>query len=85
MIRSSVSKGKSGFQHAESILVLGFLALILIGTGMSMDMNWRVEFMIPSVLSIIATALVANKFPESPRWLESQGRVQEAVLYHDKS
>ena len=32
MIRSSVSKGKSGFQHAESILVLGFLALILIGT-----------------------------------------------------
>ena len=58
--------------------ICNLIALILIGTGMSMDMNWRVEFMIPSLLSIIATALVANKFPESPRWLESQGRVQEA-------
>ena len=45
---------------------------------MSMSMNWRVEFMIPSVLSIVATILVANKFPESPRWLESQGRIEEA-------
>ena len=58
--------------------ICNLIALILIGTGMSMDMNWRVEFMIPSVLSIIATLLVANKFPESPRWLESQGRVAEA-------
>lgn len=58
--------------------ICNLIALILIGTGMSMDMNWRVEFMIPSVLSIIATILVAGKFPESPRWLEAQGRVEEA-------
>ncbi|MBR3165353.1 MAG: MFS transporter [Lachnospiraceae bacterium] len=58
--------------------ICNLIALILIATGMSMDMNWRVEFMIPSVLSIIATILVANKFPESPRWLEAQGRVEEA-------
>ncbi|MGI6056176.1 MAG: MFS transporter [Bilifractor sp.] len=58
--------------------ICNLIALILIGTGMSMSMNWRVEFMIPSVLSIIATLLVASKFPESPRWLESQGRVEEA-------
>lgn len=58
--------------------ICNLIALILIGTGMSMSMNWRVEFMIPSVLSIIATILVAKKFPESPRWLEAQGRVEEA-------
>ena len=58
--------------------ICNLIALILIGTGMSMSMNWRVEFMIPSVLSIIATILVARKFPESPRWLESQGRIEEA-------
>ncbi len=58
--------------------ICNLIALVLIGTGMSMSMNWRVEFMIPSVLSIVATILVASKFPESPRWLESQGRIEEA-------
>ncbi len=58
--------------------ICNLIALILIAIGLDMDMNWRVEFMIPSALSILATLLVANKFPESPRWLESQGRVEEA-------
>ena len=47
-------------------------------TGISYNMNWRVQYMIPSILSIIASLLIAKKFPESPRWLEAQGRYQEA-------
>ena len=41
-------------------------------------MNWRIQYMIPSVLSIIASIIIAKKLPESPRWLEAQGRVDEA-------
>lgn len=54
------------------------IALLIVGTGISYNMNWRVQFMIPSILSIIASFLIAKKFPESPRWLESQGRYAEA-------
>ena len=58
--------------------ICNLIAFILIGTGISMNANWRIEFMIPSVLSIIASFLIYKKFPESPRWLEAQGRVEEA-------
>ena len=58
--------------------VANLIGFILISSGLSMSMNWRVQFMIPSILSIIATLLIASRFPESPRWLESQGRIAEA-------
>ena len=54
------------------------IAFLIVTTGISYNMNWRIQYMIPSVLSIIASLLIAKKFPESPRWLESQGRVEEA-------
>lgn len=54
------------------------IALLVVATGVSYSMNWRIQFMIPSILSIIASIFVAKKFPESPRWLESQGRYEEA-------
>ncbi|WP_366546589.1 MFS transporter, partial [Salmonella enterica] len=44
----------------------------------SAEWNWRVQVLIPAVLSLIATALAWRYFPESPRWLESRGRYQEA-------
>lgn len=34
--------------------------------------------MIPSILSIIASIIIYSKYPESPRWLEAQGRADEA-------
>ena len=54
------------------------IAFVIALTGMSYNMNWRVQYMIPSILSIIASLLIAKKFPESPRWLEAQGRIDEA-------
>lgn len=54
------------------------IAFVIGLTGIGFTMSWRVQYMIPSILSIIASILIAKKFPESPRWLESQGRVEEA-------
>ena len=54
------------------------IALVIVSTGVSMNMNWRIQYIIPSVLSIIASIIIYNKYPESTRWLESQGRVEEA-------
>jgi putative MFS transporter len=58
--------------------ICNLIAWILTISGMSMDLNWRVEFIIPSVLSILASILIYIYYPESPRWLEAQGRVEEA-------
>lgn len=60
------------------------IALIIAATGISYAANWRVQFMVPSVLSIIASMIIAKKFPESPRWLESQGRYAEAEAIMSK-
>ncbi len=54
------------------------IALLVGVTVASYALNWRIQFMIPSVLSILACIFIIKKFPESPRWLESQGRVEEA-------
>lgn len=54
------------------------IALLIGSVVASYALNWRIQFMIPSVLSILACIFIIKKFPESPRWLESQGRVKEA-------
>ncbi|WP_122642144.1 MFS transporter [Luxibacter massiliensis] len=58
--------------------ICNLIAFLIISTGISYNMNWRVQYMIPSILSIIASILIARKYPESPRWLEAQGRIEEA-------
>ena len=58
--------------------ICNLIAFLIVGTGVSMNANWRIQFMIPSILSVIASILIYSKFPESPRWLESQGRLEEA-------
>ena len=49
---------------------------MLIAPMLSAQMNWRVQFLIPAALSLIVTAVVYKKFPESPRWLEAHGRYE---------
>ena len=54
------------------------IAFLIVSMGIGYDMNWRIQYMIPSILSIVAAMILYKKFPESPRWLESQGRYEEA-------
>ncbi|WP_276832507.1 MULTISPECIES: MFS transporter [Orbaceae] len=42
------------------------------------EMNWRVQLLVPAFLSTILFFITYRNFPESPRWLESQGRYAEA-------
>lgn len=58
--------------------ICNLIGFILISMAVPSDLNWRIQFMIPSILSIVATLLIMKNFPESPRWLEAQGRVKEA-------
>lgn len=53
------------------------IASFLVGV-VSPDLNWRIQFIIPSVTSTIVLIVVWKLFPESPRWLEAQGRFDEA-------
>lgn len=54
------------------------LVAMAIAPAIAANLNWRVQFLVPSVLSLIATYIILKKFPESPRWLESKGRYAEA-------
>lgn len=50
----------------------------LITPFVTADMNWRIMFIIPAVLSSVVWLISYRHFPESPRWLESKNRYDEA-------
>lgn len=54
------------------------LIALAITPAIAPDLNWRVQLLVPAVLSTILFFVIWKKFPESPRWLESQGRYAEA-------
>src|ERR1700736_2478744 len=59
------------------LVVAGFPATSLLGYLIIATFGWRPMFVIAGTGSLIVWYLRKN-LPESPRWLESQGRVQEA-------
>jgi MFS transporter, putative metabolite:H+ symporter len=59
------------------IVVAGFPATSIISTFVIPNFGWRPMFVIAGVGALVVWYL-RKKLPESPRWLESQGRTAEA-------
>src|SRR5882762_10502769 len=59
------------------LVVAGFPATAILGYLIIPDFGWRPMFVIAGVGSLVVWYLRKN-LPESPRWLESQGRTDEA-------
>lgn len=60
------------------------LIAMAIAPLLSPNMNWRVQLLIPAILAALVFFLVLKAFPESPRWLETQGKYDEANKILDK-
>lgn len=61
----------------EMIFPLGLMATGQIGAWLVPEFGWKFIFLLGGVPGLLITFLVA-RLPESPRWLISQGRFQEA-------
>jgi putative MFS transporter len=60
------------------VVVAGFPATSLLGYLVIPAFGWRPMFVVAGIGSLIVWYLRKN-LPESPRWLEAQGRTEEAV------
>src|SRR6204780_4269616 len=65
------------------LVVAGFPVTALLGYLIIPEFGWRPMFVIAGVGSLIVWYLRKN-LPESPRWLESQGRTEEAEALMQK-
>lgn len=61
----------------EMIFPLGLMATGQIGAWLVPIFGWKVMFLIGGIPGLLITYMVA-RLPESPRWLISQGRLEEA-------
>lgn len=70
--------GRNSFLGNCSNPISSLLAT-LITPFVTADMNWRLMFLIPAVLSTLVWLWAWRSYPESPRWLESKGRFDQAT------
>jgi MFS transporter, putative metabolite:H+ symporter len=61
----------------EMIFPLGLMAAGQIGAWLVPIFGWKIMFLIGGIPGLLITGMVA-RLPESPRWLVSQGRLEEA-------
>ncbi|HET9147581.1 MAG TPA: MFS transporter [Acetobacteraceae bacterium] len=59
------------------IVVTGLPAAALLGYGLVPHFGWRIMFVLGGIGALFVWRL-RKSLPESPRWLETKGRVQEA-------
>jgi len=63
---------------------VGFLIAVLVGYGlMALGVNWR-WILATSAIPALATLILRYGLPESPRWLMSRGRTEEARRIVDR-
>lgn len=74
--------GRNSFLGNCSNPISSLLAT-LITPFVTADMNWRLMFLIPAILSTIVWLWAWRSYPESPRWLESKGRLDQATRVLD--
>src|SRR6202043_2619665 len=67
----------------EMIFPLGLMATGQIGASVVPGYGWKTIFLLGGVPGLLITFLV-SRLPESPRWLISKGRIQEAEAIVEK-